>query len=151
MVGIDALLNLDPAQDELLYDLQVGEDGDVVTEDQFETAVLVSLFSDRRAEPSQVPRPELRRGWVGDLQTPGDPIGSTLWLLEQSRLTGSTANAARDAAQVSLQWLVDDDFATAVATRSVVGADSLLLFVDVSKPNSQTESFAVALWERTGR
>lgn len=149
--GIDAVLNLTPDADEALYDFQIDENGDIETEDQLETAILVSLFTDRRAEPSQVPKPQLRRGWVGDLETPSDPWGSTLWLLEQRRLTGTTALEAADASEIALRWFKDDNIAISVGTRSFVDVDRMRLLIDMTKPNSRSESFVVRLWDNTGR
>jgi phage gp46-like protein len=149
--GIDAVLNLTPDATEALYDFQIDENGDIKTEDQLETAILVSLFSDRRADPAQVPKPQLRRGWIGDLESPGDPIGSTLWLLEQRRLTASVALEATDAADVALAWFKDDNIAISVGTRGFIEVDAMRLAIDMTKPNSRSESFAVRLWDRTGR
>ena len=63
---------------------------DLVGEDGFRTAVLISLFTDKRVELAELPAGETdRRGWVGDLLSDieGDEIGSKLWLLERSNLT----------------------------------------------------------------
>jgi phage gp46-like protein len=89
------------------------------------TAVLLSLFIDRRAEADdQLPEPaglDARRGWVGDAialgQTTGlgDRIGSRLWLLHRAKQTDETLRQAEDYAREALDWLVTDGLAAEVA------------------------------------
>lgn len=73
------------------------------------TSVLISLFTDRLANSDDVLPTNSTdpRGWVGDL---GESvlIGSRLWLLGRSKLTQSTAAAAKDMAAEALQWMLDD-------------------------------------------
>ena len=151
MAGIDAVLNLDPSSDEVLFDLQIGPDGDLRTEDSLDAAVLVSLFTDQRATPAQAPVARQRRGWVGDLETPDDPIGSLLWLLDQDRVTATTAAQAADAAERALAWLVEDRIAVAVTADARVEATSVALDVTLRRPNAPDEFRSVALWDQTGR
>ena len=151
MPGIDAVLNTEPAAGEVAYDIQFGPDGDILTADALDTAILVSLLSDRRAEPQQVPRATQRRGWVGDLETPDDPIGSWLWLLEQARVTSETAAKAADYAERALAWLVDDEIALGVSADATVEATRVVLAATIQRPNAQSETRFVSLWEQTGR
>jgi len=77
-----------------------------------ETAVLISLFSDATATPSDV-IPDGSgdpRGWWGD-QGEDTPIGSRLWLYERAKRTSATLNAVRDAIKAALAWLVTDQVA----------------------------------------
>lgn len=69
-----------------------------------ETAVLLSLFTDREALPDDVVPDGTgdRRGWWGG------EIGSRLWLLERAKQTPETLARARDYAAEALQWLIDD-------------------------------------------
>ena len=88
-------------------DLQSGSD--------LETAVLISLFTDRRADPGDV-IPDGSgdpRGWWGDSFLPR-PIGSKLWLIDRAKQTDQTLTRAKDYAQDALQWLVDDGIAGSV-------------------------------------
>lgn len=151
MTGIDAVLLTEPSGDEVEFDIQIGDDGDIVTADQLDTAILVSLFSDRRAEAHQAPVPRMRRGWVGDLEDPGYPIGSWLWLLDQSRVTRTLASQGADYAEAALRWLVDDGIAIAVSADAVVDATSLGLRVTLERPNARSETRYVTLWENTGK
>ena len=74
--------------------------------DDLQTAVLISLFTDRLALPSD-PTPEGdRRGWWGD--DPKYPIGSRLWLLDRVKGPLDVPQRAQDYAAEALQWLIDD-------------------------------------------
>ena len=58
---------------------------DLLADGGLQTAVLVSLFSDRRVREDELqPGVSTRRGWWGDrLSDDNDEIGSRLWLLRQ--------------------------------------------------------------------
>lgn len=92
-------------------------------EDNLARAVMISLFTDRRAEPyDALPDtggdPPDRRGWWADaFQEAGRdarPIGSRLWLLERSVLSRETLRRAEDYAREALAWIVADGAAGAV-------------------------------------
>lgn len=81
----------------------------IVTGDDLQSAVLVSLFTDRLANdddsiPDGTGDP---RGWWGDIGE-DKPIGSRLWLLDRSKQTQEVLSNARDYIIEALQWLVDD-------------------------------------------
>jgi phage gp46-like protein len=94
----------------------------VELEDTLQTAIILSLFSDRRATADdQLPLNETdRRGWVGDefmasdFDARPDPLGSRLWLCYSGKVTSDLLEAARFAAQESLDWLVRDGIASRV-------------------------------------
>ena len=72
------------------------------------TAVVISLFTDRQAEPDNPisDGTDDLRGWWGD--TGSDRIGSRLWLLERSKRTQATLQLAQGYIAEALQWLIDD-------------------------------------------
>lgn len=80
---------------------------DLQTGDDLVTAVLVSLFTDARAQDGDViPDGSAdRRGWWGASYL-GTPVGSRLWLLTRAKETERTRLAAQDYALEALQWLV---------------------------------------------
>lgn len=82
-------------------DLQSGND--------LETAMLISLFSDREANPDDVILDGTGdpRGWIGDADQPYK-IGSRIWLLARAKQTAQTLRLASDYIAESLQWLIDD-------------------------------------------
>lgn len=104
-----------------------------------ETAVVLSLFTDRRAEADdELPFGESdRRGWWGDAWpgTAGDRIGSRLWLLHREKQTAAVVERAREYAEEALAWLVDDGVASAVEVQaSVIRRGVLGLAIAVHRP-----------------
>lgn len=132
------------------YDLQIGSDGDILTDDFFDTAILVSLFVERRASSSEVPASHQRRGWIGNESTPGIEMGSKLWLLEQSRLTRTLINSANSFVLNALQWLIDDGYALNIEVDTVIQEQSLVIEATIERPNSKTEHRFYDLWNNTG-
>lgn len=72
------------------------------------TAVLISCFTDRVAQPDDV-IPDGSgnpRGWWGD--DPLYPIGSRMWLLERRKQDSQTLADAKTYLTEALQWMIDD-------------------------------------------
>lgn len=92
-------------------------------EDSLHTAVILSLFTDRRAGPDdKLPLHQTdRRGWVGeefaeeDFDPARDAWGSLLWLCYSGKAEGSVLERARFAAQEALAWMVRDGIASRIA------------------------------------
>ncbi len=89
--------------------------GDLVRELGLQTSVLMSLYTDRRAEnDNELPDPlsNDRRGWWGDqinIDFEDDKIGSRLWLLERSKTTEQTLADAKFFIEECLQWMINDE------------------------------------------
>lgn len=128
------------------YDIAFDEDGDIETADQLDTALLMSLFCERRAAPNEMPVPELRRGWIGNEATPGVEIGSKLWLYEQARVTRTILNGIEAAARDAMRWLLEDGLALGVQT-AVTPSE---LTVTLERSNSEVSTVYYKLWEGTG-
>ena len=79
-------------------------------------AVIISLFTWRRALPDDPLPGDQRMGWWGDSFSPvvGDRIGSRLWLLSREKLTAQTIERAREYSSEALAWLVEDGVASRV-------------------------------------
>lgn len=147
-LGIDAVLQELPGG---LYDMQIGDDGDIQTADSFDTYILVALLTDRRANESEVADAQRRRGWIGNEHTPGFEIGSKLWIFEQSRLTGTVLSEIESAALTALQSMVDEGFADAVrSVRAVPTSTGVELELAILRPSSAVERRFFELWNNTG-
>ena len=74
-------------------------------------AVLISLFTWRRALTDDPIDDEELYGWWGDSypSIADDRIGSRLWLLRRVKLTAVTQRDAEFYAREALQWLIEDD------------------------------------------
>lgn len=77
----------------------------LVDGDDLQTAVILSLFTDRQARTDDVISDGTgdRRGWWGD-----PSFGSRLWLLDREKLPRDVAKRAKTYATEALQWLLDD-------------------------------------------
>ena len=100
-------------------DLQNGND--------LETAILISLFTDREANPDDVIPDGTKdpRGWVGDLEQQYK-IGSRIWLLARAKQSPETLRLASDYIAESLQWLIDDGVVARFDITAEWSAPSLL-------------------------
>lgn len=84
---------------------------DFASDDGLRTAVIISLFTDRRAEADD----ELPDGGTDRRGSWDDPtLGSRLWLLGREKQTQRTLERAREYAEEALAWLVEDGIARAV-------------------------------------
>lgn len=110
---------------------------DLLTDDSIETAVIISLFTDRRAAPGDVipDGTDNRRGWWGDTYSE-TPTGSRLWLLSREKELESVLLRAEQYAAEALQWLIDDDLVSAIAITATNPADGeLALRIDITLPD----------------
>lgn len=114
---------------------------DLARDDGLESAVLVSLFTDRRANLEQIRAgddPTDLRGWWGDFNpaVDGDRTGSLFWLLAREKQTRETLARARQYAEQALAWLIDDRVATAVTVQTSYYATGVMrIDVEVIRPN----------------
>ena len=76
--------------------------------DPLTRAVVISLFTHRRADPDD--NADVPMGWWGDTwpMVANDRYGSKLWLLQRSKLTNALVNTVRTYIRESLQWMLDD-------------------------------------------
>jgi phage gp46-like protein len=110
------------------------------------TAVVLSLFSDRTANPDdQIWDGGGHRGWWGDAYS-RFPLGSRLWLLHREKQTDLTRVRAEIYARESLTWMVADGVASAVEVRAEwAELGRLDLFVDIIRPSGLRTGFRWAL------
>jgi len=88
-------------------------------ESGLDSAVIISLFTDRRAEADDL-LPDGSSdlgGWWADAfpDIPGDKIGSRLWLLRRAKLTDETLRQLEEYASEALQWLLTDGVVVGLA------------------------------------
>ena len=115
---------------------------DLKADDGLRTAVIASLFTDRRAEPGDVLPVGVtdRRGWWAD--APGDVIGSRLWLLDRSAQTPDVLSRAVAYAKQALQWLLDDHVSDRIeVTAELLDLAGYALSVTVFRPDVDPARF----------
>jgi len=113
---------------------------DLARDDGLETAVIISLFTDRRASaeqlPVELPQDDLRGYW-GDISnaTPSDQTGSLLWLLAREKQLPQILGRAQQYCREALAWMVEDLVATRVeVTAEFVAQGWMLILVDIFRP-----------------
>lgn len=106
--------------------------GDLLRDEGLYTAVLLSLFTDRRAEVGDAVEGSDRRGWWAD-EFNADPIGSRLWLLERSKREPTVLARAETYATEALAWLLEDGVAESVSVvAGWLDAPRIGYYLDVS-------------------
>ena len=135
-----------------LFDLPVRK-GDLVGDDSLGTEIMVSLFTDVRAEKDELP-PEYSdlHGWWADalLSMQGDEqgTGSKLWLLRRQKQLESVLVQAEAYARSALQWLIDEGLAGAVnvtAENPVQG--TLALTVSITRASPSVVQRTTEVWQ----
>lgn len=137
MVDVQLFFGCGP---EICADIAVGC-GDLITGNELNTSVLISLFTDRRANgDDKLPDGTDPRGWWADAMD-GYKWGSRLWLLERARNLPETLRLAEEYAKESLTWLVKDGIAKKVNVSAVaIGScqNTLGLLVEIYKPDGKS-------------
>ena len=123
------------------------ENNDLVTSRSLLTPVLVSLFTDARANNSDA-LPDSgnldQRGWWGDatnLDKSGDTVGSRLWLIERAKNLESVLADAKEYIEEALQWMIDEGIATTIDVLTEAQGSTLAFRVSITKPGNTTESY----------
>lgn len=126
--------------------------GALAADADLHTAVLISLFTDRRAEPDDVlpDQGSSRRGWWGDALSGGRRIGSRLWLLAREKQLRETINRAREYTEEALAWLVDQGVAKSVTVQAeIVRTGVLGLSIQIERNQAQPARFRYELaWQQ---
>lgn len=122
------------------------ENNDIAQDAGLDSAVFLSLFTDRQANPGDtLPDAQTnRRGWWGDAfpTVDGDKFGSRLWLLSRAKQDAETLNLAKAYSVEALQWMIDDrvstriEVATEYVRREVMG-----ITVTIYRPQADPTTF----------
>lgn len=118
-------------------------------DDGLDTAVILSLFTDRRAENDDVipGGTDNKRGtWIDTFaEFEGDKFGSRLWLLERAKLVPETVNRVREYCAEALNWMIRDGVAKAVnVSAEIIRHHPLGLIntqIDIIKPDGSTTRY----------
>ncbi len=131
-------------------------DGQLEQGDDLESAVLVSLFTDRLASPDFVltDGTQDRRGhWSDSYADPGDGLlGSDFWQLERAKITAKLIPQAKQMAHSALQWLVDDGVVASWIIDAVIqNGVRLAMTITAVKPDGSRQTFRYSwAWSGTG-
>ncbi len=120
------------------------KDNDLIPEYGIESAVILSLFLDQRAEnDDKLDDINDKRGWWGDeLETNGDQIGSKLWLMERASTTTRNMIKIKEYIYDALQWMIDDGIcANIIVTLERLENDNgnrLYCLIEILKQSGET-------------
>lgn len=144
----DAVLQIRPETGTI--DFSIAPNGDIERGDFFDSLLLVAIYEERRASSSEVPSPELRRGWIGNEATPNFERGSKIWLYEQSRLTRTVINNIIAAADESLNEIVKLGFAKRITSDVEIVEGQVALSINIEREQGKTETTFFPLWDNSG-
>ena len=124
------------------------EDDDLASDAGLRTAVLLSLFLDRRAEDEDAlpGEDDDRRGWWADefAETDGDRIGSRLWLIDRAKRAGDVPARATELVREALAWLIEDRVASSIDVDISATGPALILVITIHRPQGDAVSFRFA-------
>ncbi|MBT0329016.1 phage GP46 family protein [Morganella morganii subsp. morganii] len=123
--------------------------GDLLAGDDLQSAITISLFTDRLARSDDDYDDEHRRGWWADTGTDGF-IGSRLWLLRRQKLTTKVARKAEDYAREALEWLITDGVVSDIQIRTqIVWPQRLNMVIRYHRPDADAEDLRFYwVWEK---
>jgi len=105
-----------------------------------ETAVMLSLFADRRAKKDDMlPSGDDRRGWWADAyaEEQNDFFGSRLWLVYREKQMTTVLRRVEEYAFEALTWMVEDGVVQSVNCQAEVIRDGVLgLTVTMTRGNN---------------
>ena len=128
------------------YDIKIDTDGDFVQDEGLETAILMSLLLNERANASEVPQPIKRGGYWG-YEVNGMQF-SKIWLVS-GRKTSDKLNKIIEYANSCLQWLVSEGYATGINCSAEFISEGIELTVSITKENKVIYSENTILWLNT--
>lgn len=134
------------------YDFEWDENGDIAHDNSLDTAIILSLFDEVRADESEVAPAEFRRGWLGNEINQDDfEQGSKLWEFEQARITGSMLSDLGDVVRISLEHFVTDGLASSIDVKSpYLNNGRIMTEITFFNKNSEPETRFFELWNNTG-
>lgn len=118
----------------------------LLADEGMETAITISLFSDKRAGSEELP-PGVneKRGWWGDTvsEVDQDKIGSKLWLLEREKILPATANRAEEYVRDALEWLIEDGVALSIDVQAGFEDKILVIKIEIVRSNGASQKYSV--------
>ena len=137
-------------QDKGYYDFEWSNDGDIPVADALDTAILMSIYEEFRANSSEITVDNLRRGWIGNESTPDFQQGSKFWMFEQERITSSMLAELGTVVNNGLQWLIDDNIAVSTSANASFKNSVINIEIKFERSSGKIERKLFTLWDNTG-
>lgn len=128
---------------------------DLLVDYDLETAVILSLFTNRRAnddDPLEVG--ESKQGYWGDTFPPAknDKYGSKLWLLRREKQLDTVLERAREYVIEATNWLLEDNVASAVRVEvgvyGAVESGILGIHLEIDRPVGSANFKYQYVWDQ---
>lgn len=109
--------------------IDIAETADLAGDETIRTAILLSLFTDRRADPSEIPHLQSDpRGYWGDhIAQSQFRTGSRLWLQARSKNLPIEVSQIVTSCREALDWLIEDGHVQRLEVQPRVLRDNLSL------------------------
>lgn len=110
---------------------------DVGTDEGLQTAVILSLFTDRRAaDDDSEAVADHRRGWWADefAAEDGDQIGSRLWLLDRAKTGADLGLRVEEYVREALAWMLRDEVVERIDVTTETRGQALGMEVTLHRP-----------------
>jgi phage gp46-like protein len=123
------------------YDIDF-ENGDFALTDGLDSAILLSIFGEKRAPKEKVRDPLKRRGHFSNefADIEGYQVGSTQWLYtEQSENSESNTTELENSIKDGLKWFVDDKICKRTNVKATKKSDGVIVDIEL-QGNSKEES-----------
>lgn len=148
-VKVDIALTKKPG--DLVWDIYIGDDGDLVPTYGFETTIIMQTLCERRAGDSDIPEAARRRGWLGQENetVPGFEHGSLLWMYFQARRNTDAKNKIQDAISDAFSWMVPD-YLNSLRVTCQLDREGVVAAVEAFRKNGTIDKVYFRLWELTG-
>jgi len=133
-----------------IYDIGFESDGKLKQDNSYDSMIISSLFSDGRADSSEISDPSRRRGWVGDSFTTLNnyKFGSKLWLLDQARMSNDTVKKAEDYTRQALDWILRLEYADRIDVSATRIPDSnISISIEIYVEKDLISKFTFTVWE----
>src|SRR5690554_529175 len=125
------------------------EDRDALQDAGLETAIIISLFTDARVFPEELPEGlEDLGGFWGDLILE-ESVGSKLWTLRRKKLNNTFLNNFEEFAVQALSWMIEEQIASSIKVDVNYIGDTVNFEIRIKRPEKDLLNFRYSLnWEK---
>ena len=134
-----------------LYDITLNDSGDLQGTEGADTAILFSALCEKRADESEVIKPEFRRGdWSIELNdVSGYEVGSKLWLLDSARNNQESIDAGIDYLNDGFAWMIEDNIIKEIDVTGELTFRGIIFTVKLTKQNDSVETRLFEVFSNT--
>ena len=134
------------------FDFVLDSTGDLLLTTNFDSQVYCALFTNARADETEIPIASQREGWIGNLiNTNNDrQLGSKMWLFFQTRNLENVANEIKNKSYNSLKYLIEDGFVKNIEIETIRSFKKLELKIKLISFSKSVNEYLFSIWEGFG-